>query len=192
VIASARANPMLRCRAARRGFTLIEAIATIVILGAIATVASNILLTAGEGYIDAATRAQLHSEVSMSMDRIVREIRQIDLDNDANGLAPDIDSVSAESITWDDDDRIALNGDTIELVVDGGSAEPLQTDVSAFSIQAYDQDDAAMKSNLSGDDCDSVRRIELSITLARFGVSETLRTKVFIRSCMTRGGVDPS
>ncbi len=51
-----------RCpaRSVRRGFTLIEAIATIVVLAIIGSIASLFILTAVDGYAVAATTAQLH------------------------------------------------------------------------------------------------------------------------------------
>ena len=68
-------------RSVRRGFTLIEAIATIVVLAIIGSIASLIILTAVDGYTDAATGAQLHIEASTAMDRIVRELRKVALDS---------------------------------------------------------------------------------------------------------------
>ncbi|MCI0631635.1 MAG: type II secretion system GspH family protein, partial [Phycisphaerales bacterium] len=59
-----------RLRPARRlGFTLVEVLATIAIIGAIGSVASLTLLSALDGYVDAATQAQLHSELSIAVDR---------------------------------------------------------------------------------------------------------------------------
>lgn len=184
--------PRRRRARSRAGFTLIEVVATIVILASVASVASNILLTAGDGYLDAATRAQLHSELSMALDRLVREVRQIDLDNDADDIAPDIDSTAANALAWHSDCSVSLDGSTLELVIDGGDAETLLTDVSGFTVQTYDEDNSALAASLSGDNCDPIRRVSVTITLSRYGVSETLRTKVFIRSCMVRGDKDPA
>ncbi len=181
-----------RCRPIRRGFTLIELIGTIVILAAVATVSSNILLTAGNSYIDAAGSAQLHNELSMTMDRLVREFRQIDLDNTASGIAPDINSVSSTALTWDTDSSITLNGTVLQLVEAGGSPYTLLTDVSAFSIATFNEDNTALAATLSGDQCDPIRRIEITITQSRYGVQDTLRTRLFVRSTMIGGGTDPS
>ena len=84
----------------RRGFTLIEAIATIVLLSILGTFGSLVILNSTEGYIDASTVSQLHAELSISLDRIVRELRKIELDSGAAGVAPDIDSVTTTSIAW--------------------------------------------------------------------------------------------
>ena len=176
----------------RFGFTLIEVVATIVILAAIGTVASNILLTASDGYLDAAGTAQLHNELSIATDRLAREFRQIDLDNDADDIAPDIDEVTASSMTWHTDSSVALNGTTLQFVEAGGAAATLLTDVTAFSITTHDEDNDPLAATLSGDQCDAIRRIEITVTQTRFGVSETLRARVFLRSTMSGGGTDPS
>ena len=62
---------------ARRAFTLIEAIATISILGAIGAVASSMVLSATAAWRDAAVAAQLHDELSTTLERIAKELRAI-------------------------------------------------------------------------------------------------------------------
>jgi prepilin-type N-terminal cleavage/methylation domain-containing protein len=177
-------GPRAHRRRRRAGFTLIEAVATIVILAIIGTASSGIILAASDGFLSASATAQLHTEVSIGLDRICRELRNIQLDTDASGVAPDIDSVTATSITWDDDSSLALNGTNLNLAIGGGASAALLTDVSAFSITTCDEDNAALAASLSGDSCDAVRRIAVSITVTRHGVSETLRAKVFLRSTM--------
>lgn len=179
--------------ARRRGFTLIEMIATIVILAAIGTVASNILLTASDGYLNACAGSQLTSELSMAMDRIVREFRQIDLDDDAAAdIGPDINNLTPASITWHTNYSLTWTGSTLELVENGGAAETMLTDVKGFSITAYDEDNSALAATITGDNCDDIRRLSVTITMQRYGVQSKLRSKVFIRSTMARGAKDPS
>ncbi len=175
-------------RTLRQGFTLIELISTIVILGVIGTAASGIIFTATDGYVQAATRAQLHSELSIALDRCIRELRGIQLDGDTSGIAPDIDSVAATSIVWDDDSSLALSGSNLMLTIAGGGAAVLLADVTAFSVQMYDEDNAALGATLSGAACDNIRRVSLEATIERSGVSDTLRTKVFLRSTMYGSG----
>ena len=173
----------------RRAFTLIESITTMVVVSILAAFGSTVILNNTEGYFDASMTGQLHAELSVSLDRIVRELRKIELDVAATGVAPDIDSITASSIAWRDGGgdaySLMLTGSNLMLVVNGGTANVLLTDVTAFSVSAYDEDNLAMSASLSGDACDPVRRIAISITLTRRGVIETLGTKVFIRSTMT-------
>ena len=95
-------------------------------------------------------------------------------------------------IKWSDSDAdsytLSLSGADLLLAVDGGAAAVLLADVTAFSVQTYDEDDAALADSLSGVACDPIRRVALDVTLQRHSVSETLRTKLFIRSTMSGGG----
>jgi prepilin-type N-terminal cleavage/methylation domain-containing protein len=172
----------------RRGFTLVEAVATIVVLGALGTAASSILLSATDSYLDAATAAQLHSEASIAMDRAVREVRKIALDSSATSIAPDIDSVTASSITWDTTSSLSLSGTNLMLAVSGGAAAVLQSDVTAFTVQTYNESNTALGTSLSGSGCDPIRRVSLTITVSRGGVTHTVRSKVFVRSTMINAG----
>jgi prepilin-type N-terminal cleavage/methylation domain-containing protein len=172
----------------RRGFTLIEAMATIVVLAALGAAASNILLAGLDGYVNAATAAQLHTEASIALDRIVRELRRVSLDSAADGIAPDIDSVTASTIAWGGDSSLALDGTTLMFVDDGAAAAVLLSDVAAFAVQCYDEDNTPLAVELSDDACDPIRRVAIIVSLERRGVVETLRAKVFIRSTMTGAG----
>lgn len=171
----------------RRGFTLIELLATVVVLGAIGGVAARLIAVATDQYAQAATAAQLHAELSIALDRCVRELRSIDIDEDADGLAPDIDAIAADSITWEggeelrlDDDRLILLADDIEGV--------LLTDVTAFTIDARDGADDAIGLPAAGAACDEVRRIRVAITIERSGVSESLGTTIALRCAITGAG----
>jgi type II secretory pathway pseudopilin PulG len=170
---------------ARRAFTLIEALATIVILAALGSVVSTVILSAADGYFDASTRAQLHTELSLALDRVVRDLRAIDRDATATGIAPDIGSYATTDLQWQTPQcRLWLSGTTLHLQIDGGATTTLLEDVSAFTITAYDESNAAIAAPKSGSGCDAIRRLAIEVTLTRYGVSETLRTKVFLRSTM--------
>ena len=122
----------------------------------------------------------------------MRELRKIELDAAASGIAPNIDTVTATSIAWTDTDSdsysLSLSGADLMLAVDGGAAAVLLADATAFSVATYDEDNAALAASLAGVACDPIRRVALDVTLQRHGVSESLRTKVFIRSTMSGGG----
>ncbi len=172
----------------RRGFTLIESMAAVAVLAILASIASHLLVENVGRCLDASSAAQLHAEVSVALDRITRELRRIDLDAGAGGVAPDIESVETDSIAWEDTDgddyELAENAGTLTLQVNGGATALLLSDVTACTITAFDEDNTQLGASLSGAGCDPIRRLLVSVTVQRNGVSETLRTRVFIRSTM--------
>lgn len=172
----------------RRGFTLIEAIATIVILGAIGSMTSMMIANSVDGYAAATTSAQLHTEASVAMDRIVRALRNIQLDTTASGNAPDIDDVTATSMTWNPTSSLSLSGTQLNLEVDGAGSVVILEDVTALSIQTFDESNAALSASLTGDQCDDIQRVEIEFTISRQSESETLRSKIFLRCMMTAVG----
>ncbi|MCP3905414.1 MAG: prepilin-type N-terminal cleavage/methylation domain-containing protein, partial [Planctomycetes bacterium] len=85
----------------RRAFTLVEAMVTMVVLAAIGSVASGLVLDSVDDYLTARTRGQLHAELSIAMDRIMRDLRKIPLDSAAASIAPDVDWTEATSCMFD-------------------------------------------------------------------------------------------
>ena len=178
-----------RCHpAARRGFTLIESLATVLILGILGSIASFLILDAVDGYTVASTSAQLHAEISISMDRATRELRRIELDGGAAGVAPNVDSTAADWIIWQDSDgdqyQIGRSGSDLVIETDGSGTAVLMSDVTVFTITTFDEDNAQLGFVLSGVGCDPIRRVQIEFETQRSGVTEKMRTKVFIRSTM--------
>jgi prepilin-type N-terminal cleavage/methylation domain-containing protein len=175
----------------RRAFTLLESMATVTVLATLSGVSSLMILGAVDGYTDAATAAQLHAELSIALDRVVREIRMIELDRDADGIAPNIVGVGDDYLTWQDVDAdvyaLTVGGTVAYVQIDGGGNSVLLNDVSAITVKAFDEDDTELVLPLVGDECDDIRRISVEMTIQRAGVSESLRTKTFLRSTMRLG-----
>jgi len=168
----------------RRAFTLVEVIATIVVLAVVGSIASRTVLTATDGYMKAATQAQLHSELSIALDRIMRELREMPIKTSYASIAPDIASVSSTAITWRTNYSLTLSGSQLMFVENGSASSILLENVTAFSITTYNESNAALSSSLSGAGCDPIRRIAVQITVQRSGITESLSAKVFIRSTM--------
>ncbi len=173
----------------RRGFTLIESMATIVILGTLGSVASFLILNSIEGYSDSAIAAQLHAELSIALDRATRELRKIELDDGAGQVAPKVTSVSPTSIVWqdagDDQYELTLSGGTVVIQENGTGQAVLVSDVTAFAVSTFDEDNVALAANLTPPATEDIRRVQLDLTVARSGATETLQTKVFLRSTMS-------
>ncbi len=168
----------------RVGFTLVEAVATIAIIAALGSVSSTLVLTAIDGYTRSATAAQLHSEASIALDRIDRLLRNIA----ADGGSPEISSVTATSITWETNSTLSLSNGNIVFIDEGGPQRVLLGDVASFQIRAFDESNSAMAVTLNGAACEDIRRIAVAVTLERSGVTQSLRTKVFLRCMSSHAG----
>ncbi len=176
----------------RSGFTLMESIATIVIIAILGSIASFLVVDAVDGYVSASGSAQLHAEASLAMDRIMRELRKIELDPDhvpPPDVAPHIIAVTANSITWDEVltgvhslSWSATAGDPVMLQVDGAAAIILIDDVTGFTVSTFDSANAGSPALID------IRRIAVVLTVQRSGITESVQTKVFIRSTMSGGG----
>lgn len=167
----------------RRAFTLIEVLVTITVLAVLGSVASMTMRTSLDSYVAAATQAQLHAELSIAMDRILRELHNTQLKGGAS-VAPNISSVTASSIAWDNNYSLTLSGGRIMFVENGSAAAIMLDNVTAFTVQTYNESNTALAATLSGAACDPIRRVQIQITLSRAGVTETLRSKLFLRCTM--------
>jgi type II secretory pathway pseudopilin PulG len=168
-----------RHAARRRAYTLIETISSIVVIGIIGTLASRILLQASQGDRAASTRAQLAAEVSMTMDRIVREVRDINRDP---GGGPAINAITPASLQWQNDCALTLLGTNLELAINGAAGSVLQTDITSFALTAFDDQGNVLSATMSGAACTAIRRVEISVTATRDGSAVSLRTRVFTRA----------
>lgn len=173
----------------RRGFTLIESMATIAVLGVLGSTASFLILDAVDDYTEASLAVQLHAEMSIALDRAMREVRKIELDAGAAGVAPDIESMIFVWITWEDSAgnpyQLGLSGGELKLEVAGGGLATLLTDVTAAVFTIFDEDNTDLGVICGAATCDPIRRVGLDVTTERNGVSQSLRFKAFIRSTMS-------
>ena len=166
--------------------------ATVVVLGVLGSAASFLVLDAVDGYVDAATRAQLHAELSIALDHAVREIRKIELDSTAVGeVAPNIFSIEPTKLVWKDsvpaDYELSLSGTDLQLKVPPAGLATLMTNVTDLTIKGYDDgvDPDTEVGPCPPPVCGTIRRIAVEVTAERGGISESLRFKVFIRSTMS-------
>ncbi len=162
--------------------------ATIVVLGVLGSTASYLILDSVDDYTKAALQAQLHAEMSIALDRAMREIRKIELDDTATGVAPDITAMTVSSLQWEDSSANAYQlvkvGSELQLAVAGGGLATLLTDVTALTIVIFNEDNTNLVV-CAGATCDPVRRVSVDVTTQRNGVTQSLRFKAFIRSTMS-------
>lgn len=168
-----------------RGFTLVETICALVVVATVGSVSSGIIYTAIRSYRDASTKAQLSDDCSAALDRLTKVLWSIPRDTSASVVAPLISNVTASSISWNTNWSLTLSGTQLMLTESGGTARPIVENVTAFTVSCYDQSNTLLAASLSGAATQPIRRIQLQISVSRQTQTETLRTRVFIRSLMS-------
>lgn len=157
-----------------------------VILATIATIASRLIFVSVDVYRQAAIRASLHSQVSGAMERITNELRSIVATGSTVG--PDITSAASNAITFNATtataETISYNSTTKLLTITSGAgaAQPLVQTCSDFTLTFFDKDNASTAVIAS------IRRIGITITATDGALSESLTSKVYIRSMMSGSG----
>ncbi len=163
----------------REGFTLIEVVIVIVLIGVLATVLIQPFHQGVPSFIAVETRGDLTAEARQATTRMVREIRNIQRDVD-NG--PEISSANATSITFTD---VLSNGITFSL---SGSTVQRNTNtladkVSSLQFRYFDGSNAELTSlPLSGPNREKVRRIRVVLTMQEGGQTVTVTGEAFLRN----------
>jgi hypothetical protein len=170
-----------------RGFTLVEALTAMTVTAIVGSVSSAIIFSGVGSYRDAAARSQIHEESSTALARLGIELRQIPLSSSAGTMAPQISSVTPTSMAWSTNYSLSLSGTQLMFTEAGGSAAVLLNNVTSFSLQCFDESNAAMSASLSGAACYPIRRIRVSVTISRDGQTDSLASKFFIRSTAQGG-----
>ena len=178
------------CR--NRGFTLVEALATIAVLSIVGLASSRLILESSSRFTDAVTRSQLHATGTSAMSRIVSELGGVSPLSGVSPTAPNINSASSStSVTFVGSGgatrTITYNSGASTIIITGSAAasQTLASDCTAFSFTYLDSTGGTI-SPASGTSL--IRRVVVQFTLSRAGVSETIRTSVYIRSMMSGSG----
>ena len=171
-----------------RAFTLIELVCAMTVMGVLSVLAGRLLSSVADEYMSASARTELSMELSGALERISTELRLTRLKNIST---PDISSLTASSITWNDPTGVktlSLSGTDL-ILADSVASSPIARNVTSFGVQAYDESNVALPAAPTALQLASARRVQITITAQRQGVSETLRTRVFLRMLMSGGGM---
>lgn len=183
-----------RCPIFRRGFTLIELVVSIVVGSIISGTAGMLLWTASSQRGDVAARGELADEGAMAMEVVARYVREIEQGDDCpsnptpclNGNAQ-ISTASLSQVNFVNTGfRYVSGSGKVEMTTNNGASwQPLVKDVSGFSLAYYERTGLAMMPlPLGAVDREDVRRVQITLDLARGTQSVKLRTSIYLRSFM--------
>ena len=186
IIRDVRRNTLI----SRAAFTLVETVSTIVILSVLSVTASGLIFAAWGAHDAVVTRASVSDQLNAAMERTAGELRNIDLQT-TTATGPAISAMTASSITFtvnSSSRTISLSGTDLLLSGAAATSMVLASNVTAFSLQAYDKDNVALSTTPSAAVITTIRRIQITMTSTSGTATETLRTKVFVRSMASGSG----
>ncbi len=162
----------------KEGYTLIEIILVLVIIGVLAGILIEPFRQGVQSYVAIDTRADLTSQARGATNRIVREMRNVQ--RKANDK-PNITSADATSITFVDN-----LGITISFSLSGSTVlrdtNILADKLSSLDFRYFKGDNTALTTfPLSAADLDDVRRILVILTLQENTETVTMTGQAFLR-----------
>ena len=156
----------------QKGFTLVELIVTLVLVGIIGVFTTLFMYTGLNGYLRAKDTAEGALKAQIALDRLSLELRDIDKID----AFTDDTTIDYTSVTLPGDRKITYNAlaDTISMDVDG-NVNLLLDGVQSFTMTAADKD-----LNNSGGGNNEVAAIEISFTVGEIG--RPFSTRIFPRN----------
>jgi prepilin-type N-terminal cleavage/methylation domain-containing protein len=155
-----------------KGFTLVELIVTLVLVGIIGTFTTLFMYTGLNGYLRAKDTAEGALKAQIALDRLSLELRDI---NEIETLTANT-AIDYFSATLPGDRQITYNAlaDTISMDVDG-NVNLLLDDVQSFTMTA-----AYADLNNSGGGNNEVEAIDVSFSVGEIG--RPFSTRIFPRN----------
>lgn len=153
-----------------RGFSLIELIVVIVILGIIGAFLSTSIYEGSHAYIDLRSRSANVADAHQALELMGREIQEI-----RTATSADITALTASSLAFTD-----INAASVSYAFSGATltrnSQTLMDRLSSFSFAYYKSDGTTAAAAAD------VWSVEVSLTVTRSGRDLTLRTRVFPRN----------
>ncbi len=143
----------------QKGFTLVELIVTLVLVGIIGTFTTLFMYTGLNGYLRAKDTSEGAMKAQIALDRISLELRDIDTITFFNKDA----RIDYTSVTLPGSRKMILNGNQIDLDVDG-NVNTLLDAVDSFALETTYKD-----LNYYGGGDQEVESIKVSFTVGEIG-----------------------
>lgn len=162
----------IKIRHPEKGFTLVELIVTLVLVGIIGTFTTLFMYTGLNGYLRAKDTAEGALKAQIALDRLSLELRDIDKID----VFTDNTTIDYTSVSLPGDRQITYNAlaDTISMDVDG-NVNLLLDDVQSFTMTA-----AYADLNNSGGGNNEVEAIDVGFTVGEIG--RLFSTRIFPRN----------
>jgi prepilin-type N-terminal cleavage/methylation domain-containing protein len=163
-----------------RGWTLIELIMVMLIIGIVAVFIGPILLNAVKAYDRTQITVNTYAKMRYAMERMAREIQAVRR-NPADTTDFDIATMTAGNLTFTKEDgtqvTITLAGTDLNLTYAGTGTGVLADRVSALAFAYFRHDGATVATNAT-----ELEFVQVSMTISDGTTSYANRTRVSLRS----------
>jgi prepilin-type N-terminal cleavage/methylation domain-containing protein len=157
----------------KRGFTLIEIIIVITILGIIAGVVGFILLSTIDAWTFKFNRFELLSDGRLAMNRMLREIREI---KDLTSVTTASSSQFRFTNVNDVDVTYSLSSTNLNRTEDG-TANVLAGNVSSITFTYYDANGDVISIPTVSPGTTDIRRVRINLTFTKAGENVYLQSE---------------
>jgi prepilin-type N-terminal cleavage/methylation domain-containing protein len=160
---------MVRPRTSSDGFTLVEIIASLMLVGILASVAGMFIVTGMQSYETATTASEGALKAQIAINRIIAELTRIDPDQSVT-VTPntaivyrhtDLTPTQSRTLSYDGTQK------RINLTA-AGTVYPLIGDVASFTLSETSAD-------MDGDGNNEIAYVDISFTVADIGNAFSLR-----------------
>ncbi len=160
-----------------KGFTLIELVMTMVLIGVIAYIVASAMSTGLKAYFTTDFRKEALDQARIAMERMTREIRNVKSNTD-------ISTANATTFTFVDTSgttiSFALNAGNINRT--SGTTNTLATGISSAGIFTYVLSTGATTQSPVPAEILLIKRVKIDITATKNTESVTLQSEVWPRS----------
>ncbi len=161
-----------------KGFTLVELVIVIVLMGIITGIVGSILLGAIDAWTFKFNRQDLLSDGRLAMNRMAREIKEVK--NRAKVTTADASEFSFENID-SVDITYALSDTDLDRTEDE-TTNTLAEDVSSLAFTYFDADGDEIEEPDVAPGATDIRRIRINITLTKNGENFYLQSDISPRN----------
>lgn len=168
-----------RPRVIQTGFSLVEMVVSIVVLGILAAITAPVFSTSMRGYAESDAHLTTLSKARYATERIARELREVQYNAVTGNFLFTAMGANNVSFTKQDLTTVTLNvaGANLNLrYAPPNITAPLTDELTALTLTYLNTNGAP------GANATTVRAIDVSLTLTNRGVSHTQRVRVGLRN----------